>query len=368
MKDIGVYIHVPFCERKCYYCDFYSIKGDDDVMDKYVAELCVEIKKAAGSHIDKSVKTIYLGGGTPSLLKVDYLDKILNTVRSFFATDIKEVTIEVNPNSSDNISSYPSLGINRLSIGVQSTDDMILKKLGRLHNSVQAIDALDRANNFFDNISADIIIGVDENQDVARDLEIILPRVKHLSSYILKVEDGTLLKMQISNKTVSIATEDAVIRQYDKMHEICKEHGFYRYEVSNFAKFNYESKHNLSYWKMIEYLGFGPSAHSYVDGRRYYNSADLKDYFSGMHSGYDREILERPVSLEDDITEFVMLALRTPSGLVFSEFKSRYGFDYLDKHLGSVKKMGEYLIVTKDKIAIRPEYYLVQNYIIRELL
>lgn len=367
MKDIGVYIHVPFCERKCLYCDFYSVT-DTAFVERYVAELLTEIKKNAGKHLDKRVKTIYLGGGTPSLLSVAQIGSIVDTVKKFFLTDLQEVTIEVNPNSSQHIAEYPRLGIDRLSVGVQSTDDKILKKLGRLHDSHQAIEVLDRAGEYFDNISADLIIGVDEDQDVVGDLNVILPKVSHLSSYILKVEDGTPLRDLIINKKVSIATEDAVVSQYEKMYETCGKYGLYRYEVSNFARLGKESIHNLSYWKMIDYLGFGPAAHSYVDGARYCNTDSIADYIDGKHSGFDMQVPERLPSVIDDMTEYVMLALRTTAGLILADFRSRFGVDYLDSHLSAVRKMGRYLLVNEDRIAIRPEYFLVQNSIIRELL
>ena len=367
MKDIGIYIHVPFCERKCLYCDFYSLTTTE-LIDGYVEELLTEIKKNAGKHLDKRVKTIYFGGGTPSLLSLDHLDNIINTISKFFLIDPVEITIEVNPNSSQNIPYYPSVGINRLSVGVQSADDFILKKLGRLHDSAQALNTLDVAGGYFDNISADLIIGVDEKQDVIADLDKILPKVTHLSSYILKVEDGTPLKTLIEGKSVSIATEDTTVLQYDKMYDTCAKYGLYRYEVSNFARLGKESVHNLSYWKMVDYLGFGPSAHSYVDGVRYYNSHSLADYLKGQHSGFDMQVPERFFSVKDDMTEYVMLAFRTTAGLDLKEFRLRYDVDYLDLHASDVKKMGEYLLVNDDRIAIRPEFLLVQNSIIRELL
>ena len=367
MKDIGIYIHVPFCERKCLYCDFYSVT-DQDLVDKYVDEIVTEIKKNASNHLDKIVKTIYFGGGTPSILSVANLEKIFNAITKYFSVNLKEATIEVNPNSAENIKLYPKIGFNRLSIGVQSTDDVILKKLGRLHDSAQAIKTLDEAGEFFDNLSADLIIGVDDNQNVIADLDLILPKVTHLSSYILKIEAGTPLNLLVNDNLVSVATEDSTVSQYDLMYDTCNKFGFYRYEVSNFSHLGKESLHNLSYWRMVDYLGFGPSAYSYIDGVRYYNSNSLSDYCNGKHSGYGMQVLERPYSVQEDMKEYVMLALRTTEGLILSDFKLRYNLDYIDTHLSAVKKMGEYLSVSDDRIAIHPEFFLVQNYIIRELL
>lgn len=368
MKDIGIYIHIPFCERKCVYCDFYSVVPDDDVKELYVNELITEIKRNGGKHYDKRVKTLYLGGGTPSLLTPSQTERILNAVRKYFLCDLQEATIEVNPNSSGKLREYAEMGINRLSVGVQSTDDRILKKLGRLHNSAQAIECLDRANEYFDNINADIMLGVDKEQNVKADLELILPKITHLSSYMLKVENKTPLKSLIRDKKIEIADEDRTVDMYEELYKICMDNGFYRYEVSNFSRLGMESKHNSAYWRMTDYLGFGASAHSYADGVRYFNTSDLKAYLNGEHSGYGEFIYERRYSLQEEKAEFIMLALRTANGLDIEEYNRRYNADFFAETGDAVKELGDFLTFKRGRLSIRPEFLLVQNSVIFELI
>lgn len=368
MKDIGIYIHIPFCERKCAYCNFYSLPYDESTLAAYVNELLTEIKKTAGRHLDKRVRTVYFGGGTPGLLSYAQVESILDAVIKYYRTELVETTIEINPNSAERIREYAKAGFKRLSVGVQSLNDNILRKLGRLHNAEDAMDCLDKANYYFDNISADLIIGADGRQDIANELALILPRTTHLSCYMLKVEDETPLQSIISAGKATVATDDEVVTQYEKLYRICTERGFYRYEVSNFAKLGSESKHNSSYWKMNDYLGFGASAHSYADGERYLNVSDLKQYIGGCHSGNNRQIVERKYTLNDEKVEFVMLALRTTGGLSVPEFNARFNGDFFNEYGKRVNKMSGYLTITPKRVSIRPQYFLVQNSIIFELL
>ncbi len=368
MKPVGLYIHIPFCERKCLYCDFYSGKYSDDIKKKYVEELISEIKSVGERSKNKKLKTVYIGGGTPSSLPPELIEKIAFAVYKSFDNDIREFTIEVNPNSNADFGKYKEIGINRVSVGVQTLDDELLRKIGRLHNSAEALRCLDEANKYFDNVSADLIIGLTENQDVKKDLSIILDRVKHLSAYMLKVEDGMPLQKLILNKSVSVATENEVIRQYEEVIETCKEKEFIRYEVSNFARSGYESKHNSSYWNMTDYYGVGASAHSYVDGARYYNSANIDAYINGLHSGNGSQITEREYSLADDKEEYVMLALRTCKGLNLKDYCNRYNEDFLVAYATKLNKIKNYINIENGYVMIDEKYILVQNSIISELI
>lgn len=368
MKDAGIYIHVPFCERKCRYCDFYSVKKDETLINAYVGELLKEIRLNASDNLDKRIVTLYFGGGTPSLLGPSVVGKIIDAVRKYYCTDFKEVTLEVNPNSAEDLAGYKNAGVNRLSVGVQSTDDKILKKLGRLHNSEEALKTLTDGMEIFGNVSADLIIGVDSAQDVTTDLERILPRCTHLSSYMLSLEEGTPLSKAVLQKKVSIATEIEVLEQYRTVYEKCLEKGFYRYEVSNFSKLGCESVHNSSYWKMKDYLGFGPGAHSYVNGERYYNPSDVKAYVGGVHSGLAGQITERYYSAEEEKSEYIMLSLRTRDGIDVAEYNRRFSEDFFERFSPVLKKLSGFLTVSSDRVSIRPEFLLVQNSIILELL
>ena len=368
MKKAGVYIHVPFCLKKCNYCSFYSVKYDDNSAEKYLNELLSEIRNVAIAHQDTEIQTVYFGGGTPSALSTEAIYRILNTIFKYFKHSQCEITIEVNPILSDNIKYYREIGINRISVGVQSTDNKILKRLGRLHTAEEAIACLDNTNKYFDNVSADLIIGVNDNQDINSDLDILLPRIHHLSSYMLSVEPGTTLYKMVHAKSISVASEERVVEQYNELYKKCTDNCFHRYEISNFSRKGYESKHNSSYWKLTDYFGFGPAAHSYIDGVRYYNSPVLERYLSGEHSGKNRQIIEREKSIEEDRLEYLMLSLRTSAGIDLEDYRLRFNSDFLEDYSEKLKKADGYLDVGNGRVCIRPQYFLVQNSIIGELL
>ena len=281
--DCGIYIHIPFCEKRCKYCNFFSSVSSSDMIDRYIKELANEIQNVQAN--DCRIKTIYLGGGTPSLLSEWHLETIFSAIHQKFSVLGEEITIEVNPNSSDKMAFYRQIGINRISIGLQSTFDPLLQKLGRIPTAKEGILALERANRYFDNVSADLILGVDKDQDVKRELKNINQFVTHLSAYMLTVEEDTPLYYSLLNKSVAIATEDEVIEQYNTFVQEAKESGLIQYETSNFAKNGMISKHNSAYWDLTPYLGFGAGAHSFFNGIRYYNEPNLRDYLSGNHSG-----------------------------------------------------------------------------------
>jgi oxygen-independent coproporphyrinogen-3 oxidase len=367
-SKLGLYIHIPFCQKKCYYCDFYSLATNVDVIDKYAKEVANEIYLFSKNNPNYYISTIYLGGGTPSLLSLENLEIITNSIYSNFECNIDEFTIEVNPNSSQNLEHYKKFGIDRISLGVQSLDDNILKKIGRLHDKKMAINALDRAANLYDNVSGDLIVGIDENQDIISDVKQIQNFVKHISSYMLKVEDGTKLQKQICDNTVAVATEDSQVNQYEKLYAYCMENNFLRYETSNFAHLGYEGKHNLSYWDMSDYLGVGTSAHSFIGGKRFYNKMDINSYLLGEHTGYGLEIIEREYSYNATIEEYIMLALRTEKGIKISDFNEKFQKDFLLEYQEKIKKTAQYTIIQEDYFRIKPQYFLVQNAIILELL
>ncbi len=368
MKKVGIYIHIPFCKSRCSYCDFYSSVGKKDVMESYVNELCNEIHLLGKIYNNKVVDTIYLGGGTPSLLDTNLVAKILDTVQQSFHCRFIEKTIEINPNSYNKIADYANMGFDRISIGIQSTDDMILQKIKRSHTAEQGLKALQIANKYFKNISCDLMLGIDDKQDIGKDLELLLPLVSHLSAYILKVEENTLLHKQLKDKTVEVASEAAVIEQYFTMYNIAKEKGFMPYEISNFALLGAESKHNQKYWNLSEYLGVGASAHSLINGRRFFNVSDINKYINGEHGGNNKEILEREYSLEDEKIEMLMLALRTTAGLNIKEFNKRFNCNFLEEYAQRIAPIQPAVNISKGRFYIKSEYLLVMNTIIAGLL
>ena len=366
MIECGVYIHIPFCEKRCNYCNFFSSIYQKDVVERYVKELTREIRSVGSKDIN--VKTIYFGGGTPSLLSEQQLFSIMDALYDAFTVRGEEITIEVNPNSSDKLAFYKSCGINRVSIGIQSTDDIFLKKMGRLHTAEEGLASLENARRYFDNVSADIILGVDKRQDAGKEFYALKDYVTHLSAYMLTLEEGTPLYRSVCAKNVAIATEDEVISQYNTFVSVAEANGFIRYETSNFAKNGMTSKHNSSYWDLTPYIGIGAGAHSYYNGKRYYNEPNIKEYIAGKHAGDHREMIERGVSKEEDKYEYIMLALRMVQGVDRKRYNTLFGTDFAMEYADLIKKMGKYLRVTDTNVNISPEYFLVQNEIIRSIL
>lgn len=315
----GVYIHIPFCKRKCIYCDFYSVCGDDKLYSDYVSVLNNSIKNRADKRI--KVDTVYFGGGTPTVLKSSQLVSILNAVKhSFDVYPNAEITVEANPCTvtTESLSELFNGGFNRISFGIQSAVDSELSALSRLHNYKQAKEAVFNAERAgFTNISADIMIGIiDQTRESLIDsIEKItsLP-VRHISAYMLKVEENTPLEEMIKRDgsiLKSIADEDELAERYLLMTRLLEQKGFLQYEISNFAKNGFESRHNLKYWRCEEYLGFGPHAHSYFDNKRYFEDCGVSEFIK--HNG-EPKITYTDTDV-DKAEEYIMLSLRLAEGL-----------------------------------------------------
>lgn len=366
-KELGVYVHIPFCAKKCRYCDFYSVTGAGElVMDKFCAEVCRELAEAAENCREYDVTTVYFGGGTPSLIGVSRLEKIFDAVlKNYSVGNLTETTLEANPDSSGELREIREIGVNRISFGVQSLDDGILKKLGRIHTADGALRALERAREIFPRVNADLILGVDEKQDSLSDAEKIKDFVDHFSVYMLKLEEDTPLYKAVASGGETVPGEDFVVDAYEKVYGYLERNGFLRYEVSNFAKKGRESRHNLNCWHMKDYIGAGPSAHSYFMGERYRNAADLVGYTEGKRRGNELRIFDAE-SGDGAEEEFIMLALRTVSGLNAVEYKKRFGRDFSRRFSDEITRLSEFLDISKNHISIKPRYFLLQNSIISE--
>lgn len=354
----GVYVHIPFCDSKCAYCAFASFVANDEIKEKYFDHLCREI--TAYPHREK-VGSIYLGGGTPSSVRPELILRVLAAISAKFdVSDDAEITIECNPCSVDRqkLESYKKAGCNRTSFGVQSLNDEMLSLIGRRHNCKQALDAITLAKNVgFKNISADLLLSLPKG-DVTKDAQkLIASGVKHISAYMLQIEDGTPLKNMIARGKFTPKSEDETADNYQKLAEFLQKNGLKRYEISNFALSGYESRHNSLYWTGEKYIGFGLGAHSF-DGEktRTANASNFADYFEGKKS------VEKLTQAERD-EEIIMLGLRC-----------KYGFD-LKKLSFDLTKDSEYLwllergIIVKngDVITLNPEYYPVSNSVIIKL-
>lgn len=362
---LGVYIHIPFCERKCTYCAFSSF-ADFSQKKQYIDSLCAEIEGFArkGEQID----TIYIGGGTPSILEPYELEKIFNSLKKTFKINEKsEITIECNPNSvnKEKLELYKLLGVNRLSIGVQSLNDEQLKFVGRLHDSKQALNSIRLAKeNGFENISVDLLIGLPNSNptEFQSHLKILVDEgVKHISTYMLQIEEGTKLKKMIDINPQLCPDEDNMVDIAIKASDFLKEHGFLHYEVSNYAISGYESRHNFKYWTGEEYVGFGLSAHSFLNGQRIANANNFKDYF-------ERKIAYNEVLTDlQKIEEHIMLGLRCRCGVSIN-FLKKLGYD-IEKNAN----FDEYLkrnVLTREgnKVFLNENLYHVNNVVIVNLM
>ncbi|MBQ8761443.1 MAG: radical SAM family heme chaperone HemW [Bacteroidales bacterium] len=348
----GIYIHVPFCKSKCAYCNFFSLASESRIKD-YVEALKREIIYRKDYLEDEEVKTIYFGGGTPSLLPVESVDEILTLLHNNFDIDANpEITLELNPDTIDRekMSSLKQMGVNRMSVGIQSFFDDDLLYLGRRHDSNHALRVLEDLKNVnFDKITLDLIYGIptltEEKWD--KNLDIFFSTgISHLSAYALTVEPRTILGQKIDKGDLQEVNEDETIKHYQILVERTKEHGFEHYEISNFAKEGCRSMHNSIYWSDGKYLGLGPSAHSYDGKSRQWNIANLSQYLKlagNSDDCFEKEIL----TLDDKYNEYVMTSLRTSWGCNVEKIALHYGIKYADFFLKNVKKYvesGEMLI------------------------
>lgn len=363
-KSIGIYIHVPFCAKKCPYCDFYSTSYKKNTADSYIDAVIRNIN--AYSNKGLKVDTIYFGGGTPSLLSGNKYRQVIDEINGNFdySSDC-EVTIEVNPSTvnEQKLCEYSEAGINRISVGVQSMIDSELKLLGRLHNSEEVKETLESAIKAgFKNISCDLMIGLpnQKKEDVEYSIsEITDYPITHVSSYILKVEEGT----EFSRKGMSkqIPDDDCVSELYLHMRSQLEKRGFKQYEISNFSKEGYQSRHNLKYWQCDDYLGIGPAAHSCFGGKRFAVDADLQSFVSDeKQSTYITE--ETPYTFE----EKAMLRLRLSDGLEISDCPEEKRKLILKK-IPMLEKNG-YIVFNEKKIALTSKGFLMSNSIIEYLI
>jgi oxygen-independent coproporphyrinogen-3 oxidase len=359
MKKLGIYVHIPFCVKKCGYCDFYSVKWDEESEDKYIHSAINEIESYSELSNKYVVDSIYMGGGTPSIINPKNLEKIISTIRNIFTIEENsEISMEANPNSlSENLKTYREIGINRLSIGIQSLNDNILKRIGRIHNSKEALQAIDRAIGFgFENINADVMFNIpgqtvdDINDTISK---LVTKEIKHISFYSLKLEEGTPMYLLKKDKKIIMPEEDLERKMYYAGRNIMEKHGLMQYEISNFAMKGYECRHNLKYWKQEEYIGIGPSAHSFLGNVRFSNPSELTEYISSGESGvFERNTLEE-MDVNDIIFEYIMLRLRLTEGLKFADFKNKFSIDFKEAYKEQIKHLTENNLIELDGDVIR---------------
>lgn len=323
---LGLYVHIPFCKQKCAYCDFYSLAGNEAQMDAYCAALTRHLEEVAPRCSHHIVNTVYFGGGTPSYLGAARLTALLKTIKKRYtlARDA-EITVECNPDSAGDWKELRSLrraGFNRISLGVQSADDELLREIGRVHTFSQVTDAVAAARMAkFQNISLDLIYGLphqtlEQWQDTVRTAAAL--DVEHLSCYGLKVEEGTPL--YVRRNTSQLPDDEAQAEMYLWMVDYLEKHGYHQYEISNFARSGFESRHNRKYWRLEPYAGFGPGAHSDFGDVRFAYERDLCSYINGSLQLSERE----EISPRDRMQEYIMLSLRTTDGIDRTHFERQY--------------------------------------------
>ncbi|MCR4881120.1 MAG: radical SAM family heme chaperone HemW [bacterium] len=366
-KAQNIYIHIPFCIRKCNYCSFISFTNIAEYQDAYIEALCKEIASYASA---KTIETVYLGGGTPNLLSIKSLEKITATLdKSFRISDNVEFSMEFNPKISNlqYVQDAKALGINRISLGAQSFNDDILKTLGRIHtanDTLKFIEILNKAQ--IDNYSVDLMYGIfgQDIKSLKNDLDILTEiSPKHVSTYGLKVEDGTpFAKLPKEN----LPDEDMCASMYLLICNELKNKSYEHYEISNFAQKGYSSKHNMAYWKNKEYFGVGVAAHGYLNGTRYKNSNDIKSY---IQTPIKKEIIAHN-SQQDILEEEIFLGLRTSDGINLKTIKEKFGTDlYKEKKAFINEIIGSgHGNIEGDIFSLTEKGFLISNYILGELV
>jgi len=353
-----LYLHIPFCEKKCNYCSFVSFCADKVAFDRYFDALYLEFS----AKVKDKLKTVYIGGGTPSIVPIEFYKRF-----EFDFLEEYEFTFEINPKTVDRqyLQALKDLGVNRLSIGVQSFDDEILAQIGRIHSSDDAKNCVKTAQEVgFDNISIDLIYGL-PNQTMKvwqRTLvEAMTLGVQHISTYGLKIEKGTPFGR---NRPKNLPDDDICADMYLECIKTLFGNGFLHYEISNFALEGFESKHNINYWKNNPYIALGVSAHGYQEGMRYENTSDFETYLQNPL----KPSVETVLTKEDVIQEGIFLGLRMIQGLDLKEFEIRYGFDFEQKYAQILEKYKDFFIKQKGRIALTREGLMLSNSILSEFV
>lgn len=377
LKQLSIYIHIPFCKKKCLYCDFPSFSGCENIYEDYVNSLVSELGENAGEYSEYEIATIFIGGGTPTVLPPKQLGKVLDTVLSKYnVRNDAEITIETNPGTvnAQIFKELKSMYVNRLSFGVQAWQNSLLTSLGRIHDNETFVRNFNEARDVgFKNISCDLMFSL-PNQTLS-DWEETLEKImclnpEHISAYSLIIEEGTPFKEMYENGMFKAIDEVLDREMYYLAKEMLKDKGYNQYEISNFAKSDFESRHNIVYWNTKEYLGFGLGAHSYIHGERFHNTYAMSDYINSKGNGVKlRENIEI-LSKEEKMEEFMFMGLRMTEGISISEFKKRFNTDVKD-----IFKDGmEYLIdqkllyINNDNLALTDKGIDISNFVFEKFI
>lgn len=362
MKELGIYVHIPFCKQKCSYCDFISYWDKNDLVEKYIEALKQEIKNNAEDVSKYEISTIYIGGGTPSHIESKHIGEILKIIKQKYnVSKNAEITIEVNPGTvtQEKLRSYAESGINRISIGLQSCNNNLLKMIGRIHTYEDFLSTYTLAREVgFKNINVDLMIGLPNQtlEDVKKSLEeIIKLNPKHISVYSLIVEEGTPIEKKIVKGELKLPNEELERQEYWEVKRTLENSGYKHYEISNFAKRGYESKHNLNCWEQKEYLGFGIAAHSYMNGVRYSNVEHIEEYLKKEMGSEKCEVGKNTSNIIHEIQteenkkkEYMLLGLRKIDGIKISSFKNKFGCNPIIEFKNELNKLVQEKLIEID--------------------
>lgn len=330
-NELGIYVHIPFCAGKCFYCDFVSFAGKEKLILEYVKAVQKEIIKESKEHTSSKVTTIYIGGGTPSFIDSKYIVEIVSKIKDNYKVDPNaEITIEINPGtvSKEKLEDYIKCGINRVSIGLQSTYNKLLKQIGRIHTYEQFLVTYELVRSVgFKNVNIDLMLAL-PNQTIEI-LEDSLNKViglepEHISVYSLILEEGTKLYDLVKSGETKLVDEDTERKMYWQVKNILEKNGYNHYEISNFAKKGYESKHNLNCWEQKEYLGIGAAAHSYYNKKRYSNTDNIEEYVKNISEEKNTKITHEIQTDVNEQKEYMLLGLRKIEGVSISKFKEKF--------------------------------------------
>lgn len=373
----GIYVHIPFCKQKCIYCDFYSIRDTgekDEKIIKYSDCLKKEIYDRRDFLNNEKIHTIYIGGGSPSVLNYNIIENILENIFSCFDVSAEaEITIELNPDdiNENYIKSLLSCNINRLSIGIQSFYDKHLQFLNRRHNAYEAENSVNICKNLgFDNISIDLIYGfpgLDNDEWINTIQKTINLKIAHISAYHLSYEPGTILHDLLIKGKINKISDDKSNTQFKAIIDMAADNEYFHYEISNFSKAGYNSIHNSNYWKGLNYIGFGPSAHSYNGFERQWNINNLDDYINSMNNNikyFEKEVLNK----KQKFNEYIMLSLRTFKGVDLKYIKKEFGqyfHENTEKTANLFLKQGK-IVIKNNKFKLSESGLYIADFIIRD--
>ncbi|MDW7668178.1 MAG: radical SAM family heme chaperone HemW [Bacillota bacterium] len=376
MKKLGLYIHIPFCESKCHYCDFYSItQSTSDMKEVYIKSLIKELESNKKILDGCEFDTVFIGGGTPSSIDAKFYEELFYYLRKNSLTyNDAEITMEINPKNRgyDYLNKIKEIGVNRLSVGIQTFDDDILRIIGRNHSRKEGEAFLEKVNKVgFNNLSCDLIFNLplQKYHHIEKDIDILEDyNVKHISIYSLKVNENTKMNDIVKIDKYKLMDEDEERETYYAARKHMDKKGYIQYEISNFAKGGYQSQHNLKYWNRMEYLGIGASAHSFINNKRYSNSSNVVEYIEKIKSNKSPKDFEELVDKEEAIWEYLILGLRKTEGIKISEFEKTFNISFSDFD-DKIKNIIENDLaeITTDKLRLTKKGMDLSNYVFIKL-